>query len=365
MNYVAYDLNDFLEDPGFLKSVYDPSAETETFWQEFLLKHPEKSETVSNARNILLTLSDEMTSRTPRQEQVDSMWQNIQENIERKETFIKPLWTRLSMIAASAAVIILIASWWFMPADTGSKVTYSQLVASSQNILLEKSNTTSDPITLTLPDNSQIVLQPNSSVSYPKEFNLKKEREVYLTGEAFFQVKKNPDRPFLVYANELVTKVLGTSFTIKAFEDDQQLEVAVKTGKVSVFTRTNLCGECNGEDVKANETIITPNQMVLYSRKAEKIKKFLVDAPEIIASTVAPPPVTDFQDASVDQIFKNLEDSYGIDIIYDEQLFGNCLLTASFTQESLYDKIDLICKGIEAEFNVVDARIVISGKGCH
>ncbi len=62
-------------------------------------------------------------------------------------------------------------------------------------------------------------------------------RDVYLSGEAFFEVTKNPDRPFRVFANEIVTKVLGTSFTVRSFENDTTIQVIVRTGKVTVYSQ--------------------------------------------------------------------------------------------------------------------------------
>jgi transmembrane sensor len=188
---------------------------------------------------------------------------------------------------------------------------------------------------------------------------------VYLSGEAFFTVSKNRRRPFVVYSNELVTKVLGTSFIVKAFEDARQVEVSVKTGKVSVFPRTDT-EVCEGiATPELSGTIITPNQKVLFSREQTQIRKGLVESPEILASAVLPAPLLKFQDMPVSELFGNIGQTYGIDIVYDHRLLGQCLLTASFTTESLYEKMDLICKGIEATFEVVDGKMIVTGRGCN
>ena len=63
---------------------------------------------------------------------------------------------------------------------------------------------------------------------------------MYLNGEAFFEVVKNPKKPFLVFTKDIVTKVLGTSFTVKAFDGDKEVKVMVKTGKVNVIQQKNL-----------------------------------------------------------------------------------------------------------------------------
>src|SRR5690606_37685879 len=87
-------------------------------------------------------------------------------------------------------------------------------------------------------------------------------REVKLTGEAFFEIKKDESRPFLVYAQGIVTKVLGTSFNIRARQGDEKIIVDVKTGKVAVFREKN-----------SNEEpyLLTPNQQVVYDLNSDKI----------------------------------------------------------------------------------------------
>ena len=75
--------------------------------------------------------------------------------------------------------------------------------------------------------------------------------------------------------------------------------------------------------------------------------------------------VLKFQDMPVSELLNNIEETYGIDIVYDHRLFGECLLTASFTTESLYEKMDLICKGIEASFEVIDGKMIVTGRGCN
>ena len=365
MDYVYFELSDFLEDSWFKNWVYTPTRESDAFWAEFLKEHPEKAETVSNARAILASLAEDFESQFPQQGVVEDMWENI---LERKSEIIlenkKSYRVWISVLSAAAAIFLVAIGWNYKPESKLMPLTYHARVSNSRVELTETTNSGKTPILVTLPDKSTILLHPCSSVSYPEDFNDKKNREVYLSGEGFFKVTKNSERPFIVYANEVVTKVLGTSFLIKAFEKAPNVEVEVKTGKVSVFA-VRPDSQIDEDYPSASAIIVTPNQKILYSRTRESIRKYLVEAPEMIASDFAAPPMLNFEDAKVSDIFSNLEKSYEIEIIYDKEKLGNCLLTASFTNESIYDKIDLICKGIEAEFKVEDGKIFISGRGCH
>lgn len=361
MSYYGFEVTDFLEDEYFKAWVYASTPETNLFWKEFLIQYPEKSEMIASARSILLQIRDEIENEFPDQIKVENMLVNIQEQMNERPTRLLSRW--LAVPAAAAAILFISVSWLLKPETKENITTYKKLVACSKTKLIEKTNQSDKPQLIVLPDCSTIVLHPKSSISYAMDFGKNSKREVYLSGEAFFDITKNPDKPFFVYANELITKVLGTSFLIKAFDNDKEVEVAVKTGKVSVFTRMDA--EKHQANAKLGGVIITPNQKVMFLRQELRIKKLLADTPEIIASAILPAPMLKFQDAKVSQIFSNLEQTYGIDIVYDEESLGNCLLTASFTNENLYEKIGMICKGIEARFEVTDAQVVITGSGCH
>lgn len=366
MGYYHFEVTDFLEDQYFKSWVFTPSRESCEFWDNFLLTHPEKAEAIASAKLVLLGMRTEMEADFPTDGQVTAMFEEIQSRKNTASRFpMRGLWIRLGASLSAAAVVLLAIGWLRQPDRHDNHISYEELLSAVEAPLTEQTNTTTAPILLTLPDSSTILLQPKSSVSYRKDFARHALREVYLSGEAFFTVTKNRRRPFVVYSNELVTKVLGTSFVVKAFEDARQVEVSVKTGKVSVFPRTDT-EVCEGiAQPELAGTIITPNQKALFSREQVQVRKELVDSPELLASAVLPAPLLKFQDTPVSELFGNIEQTYGIDIVYDDRLLGQCLLTASFTTESLYEKMDLICKGIEANFEVMDGKMIVSGRGCN
>jgi ferric-dicitrate binding protein FerR (iron transport regulator) len=213
--------------------------------------------------------------------------------------------------------------------------------------------------TILLSDGTSIILQPNTILKYPKTFKGDL-REVYITGEAFFEVKKDPARPFLVHANELVTRVIGTSFTIRNVDHEDVL-VRVKTGKVSVF-KEQVDDKTNKETATLEGVVLTANQQVLYAREQMKLTKSLVEDPAVLV------PLTkldfEFTDTPIKEVFQRIENSYGVDIVYDEEALSSCFLNASLSDVTLYDKLRLICKGINATYEMMDSHIIIYGKGC-
>lgn len=216
---------------------------------------------------------------------------------------------------------------------------------------------------ITLEDGSIVTLNSGSTIRYPKQFS-KSKREVILTGEAFFEVAKNPARPFLVYANELIVTVLGTSFNVRAFPEDKNVIVKVHTGRVAVAVAQKTTEK---NIPKVDNLVLLPNQQAVFSREEIKLVKSLIEKPTLLNDNSQKPVryLFVFESVPASDIFKVIEQAYGVDIVFDTELFTNCQFTGNLTDESLYEKLDIICKSIEAHYQILDTKIIVSGKGCN
>ena len=221
------------------------------------------------------------------------------------------------------------------------------------------SNTGEVPQLITLPDKSKVTLEPQSQLKFSAAFN-ETERAVYLEGEAFFEVAHNVKRPFLVYTNKLTTKVLGTSFTVKAFQQEKKVTVSVKTGKVSVYTND----EAKKEKTKTDEIILTSNQKIVYDKAENKLSRMIVEKPQAILPAEEVKRMR-FENAPVKEIFNAIEKVYGVDIVYDEDKFSSCTLTTAISDGDIYNRLDIICKAIGASYELNENHIVIKGVGCN
>lgn len=363
MNYPDYNTEDFLFDERFVAWV--KQGENDAFWQGFLTVHPEKQSSVYQARSIILATAQ--LPLVPLNNQTKgAMWQHIQERMHEDTTPVRPI--SKSWWWVVAASVVLVASWFsyqfLMPSS--QVISYETLVKEaiiSNNELIEVVNQKADPQLVNLPDGSSVLLQKDSRLSFAKRFLENSNRSVYLSGEAFFEVKKNPEKPFLVFANELVTKVLGTSFTIKAPANDKWVRVIVKTGRVSVFTQRDADKKQKLGNRELDGIVLTPNQQITLNRTELRFSKTLVPEPKLL--TLSAERLTfDFDDTPVMQIFDTIEKAYGVQIAYDEELLKNCHITASLSDEPLYDKIRLICTGLNAHYEVIDGQIIIHAKAC-
>ena len=363
MNYPNYSTEDFLLDERFIAWV--KQGENDAFWQGFVAVHPEKQTAVHQARAIILATAQLPVQPLSEQTQ-GAMWNYIQERMHEDTTPIRRIGQPWWWVAAAS--VVLVASWlsyqYLLPASQG--ISYETLVKEatiSTNQLIEVVNQKTVPQLVNLPDGSSVLLQKDSRLSFAKRFLEDNNRSVYLSGEAFFEVKKNPEKPFLVYANELITKVLGTSFTINAPAHDKWVRVIVKTGRVSVFTQRDADKKQKLGNRELDGIVLTPNQQITLNRTELRFSKTLVPEPELLTLS-AERLSFDFDDTPVIQIFETIEKAYGVEIAYDEELLKKCHLTASLSDEPLYDKIRLICTGLNAHYEVIDGQIIIHAKAC-
>ncbi len=346
-------------DDAFREWVLAPTPETDARWQQWLRTHPDRRDEVERARKILLSIT--ITEDQLSDSDLESIVQNTLVQA-RKSDPGSPRHRRLLPVVRYAAAVAFLAGlgWWFL--SSGSMP--SPLLPAglySETAVVTKYNRTGQPLEVSLPDGSLVVLQPSSFLRYAPAFGLAL-REVELVGEAFFDVRRDTARPFLVTTGDMVTKVLGTSFWVRSYPRAAEASIAVKTGRVAVFRRESYPAGNTGAEV-SDSTILTPNQQVVFSRNAGSWRKSLVDSPEPIAQSAQS---TRFQydETPVSTAFRDLEAVYGIEIIFEEKL-NRCHVTAAINGLPMYEQLRVLCKAIGARYTVSDGIIRIEGSACN
>ncbi len=279
----------------------------------------------------------------------------------RKHSYKIWKWT---VAAASVLIIILSGYFYEHSSERSSQESFASFIPRNT---VYKHNATQQPEVISLSDGSKITLQPNSTLHYPAVFS-DGNREVYLEGEAFFLVTKNPQKPFLVYYNNIITKVLGTSFIINTNPKTGNVEVVVKTGRVQVSEN----GKLVKGDALHNAVIVTPNQKAIYKTNTRLFETTLVDKPEPVENDVASATALthNYKDAFVYKqerllnVFKQLEKSYGIEIITENANLDNCVFTGDVSGQNLYTKLKIICLTTNSSYEINGTKILIKGKGC-
>ena len=234
---------------------------------------------------------------------------------------------------------------------------YTKLLLSDKKNVFQCSNYSDSSKRFILPDGSTTVLSRNTKLSffYRADSGFLR-RELILSGEAFFDVVKNPKQPFIVYTNSLVTKVLGTTFTISAYPHKGG-SVKLHSGKVSVYKNSEIENSYKKPEFWGG-VILMPNQNVFYDDETKTLEKSLSENPSILSEYSNAD--LNFTNTPIYTVFDSLGKVYSINIIYDKNLFSGNSLTVSFGKESFYKKIEIICKSTNSKYEIVDGNVIIS-----
>ena len=371
-------VEDFVFNKSFRDWVISKGDLENSFWQEWLVQNPGKGALLNYARTIVvaLSVSHQQLPEADIDEEIKDILRKVKEEdlkepaeMEQalfREKRIKPFARQvyLWMAGTVAAVILIVASLFYFQESGKEKMHETAYYELSDNTNssseIEQINNSDTIQVVTLSDASKVQLFPKSKLSFSHS-SFTNKREVFLTGEAFFDVQKNPTIPFFVYTKNLVTKVLGTSFKVKAYSGEKMASVVVTTGRVSVYKKENFSAK-NGASKQMDGVIVTPNQQVVYDFASNQLNKTIVEKPELLEKNGQN--VFVFNSTPLKQVFAVLQNAYGITIMYDESVIDSCSLSASLGNESFYEKLDLICKAISASYETIDGVIFINSHGC-
>lgn len=208
-------------------------------------------------------------------------------------------------------------------------------------------------------DQSYVELEKGSSIVYNKHFEVDK-RQVYLKGRAFFQISKNHSRPFIVYTDQVVTKVLGTSFIVDNVSANRPASVTVLTGRVAVYKKDQFKPEYTRADFTGG-VLITPNQSVAFAQK-QPLQKTIAKQPSVLSGQQHIS--FNFDNTPLDTVFARLYQAYGIEIRYPSNQYQGCTLSVNMGNEDFYQKLELIARTLNLRYRLKDAAVVIEGNGC-
>ena len=357
--YRKYRFEDFARDECFRQWVIDSEPESALFWEEWLLQNPDCADTVQLAKALLLALED---NTAPLNEtELTRITEAVLNEPQRTDL---SFWKNTAFRMAASILLVVglgFAAYTYFnnPQSVFSYLTDSSLGRGDN--YRENINQTRFTQTIRLEDGSIITLYPKSSIRYSKPFDAAR-REVFLNGKAFFDIAENPQKPFWVYTQHISTQVLGTRFMVDAFAGAKEAKVEVKTGKVSVYTRKDLEKAKETRQLVMAGVVLTPNQQAAFLETEKRLLKSIVAAPEVIIA--APKQEFIFDETPISEVFDFLEKIYGLSVIYDTKNMESCYLTANLSDESLFEKLELICKITHSTYEMVDAQIIIHSRGC-
>lgn len=268
-------------------------------------------------------------------------------------------------LAAAVSTGIIAGSFYFRKAVQPSGVYPEPYVSAVTNDFIEKRNHSDFPQLIVLEDSSVVTLFPGSGIKYPLHFR-EGIREVYMQGEAFFEVHKNARRPFYVYNNSIITHVLGTSFTVRADNINNNVQVDVRSGRVEVIENCDLLKR--PAVAKANGIILTPNQKVTYHESSGQFEASLSDRPvPLTQDKTMTIPARDFvfDEAPLSVVLKEIENQFGIEIVVEDETILDNVFTGDINKPDLFMKLELVCKSLSICYEVKGTKILIRNHACN
>lgn len=285
----------------------------------------------------------------------------------------KPLGKRLYLLAhplikvAAAVVLGICCLWIFADRDSLPHDRITEIPKMSGEMILE--NQTEENKIYMLPDGSTVQLEFSGKIHFSRNFSAGK-REVYLTGKAFFDIVKDPSRPFYVYSGKIATRVLGTSFFVDAPAHSGKVEVKVITGKVSVFQIIEDHSSKNKKpsavkNAITNGVVLSPNQKVEYFIEGGHWVTGLVEDPVPVKPIEEETLSFVFDNTPLKEVLADVNERYGIEVVTENEKICECTFTGDVSRMELYDMLDVISNSIGSTYEVKGTRILISGKGCN
>jgi transmembrane sensor len=340
--YENFTINDFLTDAYFQDWIINPSTETNQFWEEWLLQHPEKADLVNTAKKILSDLDFKVNRPAPGKAQaslekalaiIDAM-----ERAHTKRSVLvrfNQLWRVAAILVVGLGLFAYFINNW---TDTKEITTiYGQLD------------------TILLPDQSTVILNANSNIRYDKKWDAGKPRELWLKGEAFFDVKhidtdKNiePHEHFIVHLDKIDVEVLGTQFNIR--ERRGRIEVVLQQGAIKVlFT-----------DKSRSDVVMKPGDMMIIDVKTSE---------QVVSTTIDPTDYTAWKtkrlvlrNPTLKEITNYLEDVYGKKIIISSTQLANKHVNGPILIDSLNDALFVISTVLNVDITTKGNTIFVTQK---
>ncbi|PWJ56859.1 ferric-dicitrate binding protein FerR (iron transport regulator) [Dyadobacter jejuensis] len=319
--YKGYKAEDFLMDDSFVQWLRAGNAEVDQRWEQWLELHPEALPDVRKARLIYQSMHFKNIKLSSLQ--IEKEWERLVPELNESH--------RESLGQGTPSIGL--GAWWWKVAGIFLILGLVYLGQYQYPTLLDVptfsvNSVKAEPgnmVTVTLPDGSRVKLNGGSELKYQPSF-AGSTRKVQLTGEAFFDVQKDSLRPFIIQTGLLMTEVLGTSFAIRAYGEQESIEVAVVEGKVRLHGRKPSKAQ--------KEVVLVKDEMATFDLQSKEISVGAYDPSDQIAWKDG---VILFKKADFSSIVKKLEKRYGIKfrVNGNVQIDKDWRFTGKFTNKSV------------------------------
>ncbi|WP_183564121.1 FecR family protein [Mucilaginibacter sp. SP1R1] len=309
-------------------------------WFDQYERKPDFTKTLSDDKRELLKskMFNAISARTVIEEPV--------QKIAVVRSLVNNWWVRV----AAAAVLLVVAKFLFI-----DKALLSNKLSQTANRDFVITNYTKNIVKQILPDSSVVWLSPNASITYPKFFQ-SKSRNVAMLGNCFFEVTKNPRRPFIINSAHIVTKVWGTSFRVLDNMNIAAAMVTVVTGKVSVSKKGSVAAKA-GAKLSPDEVLLLPKQQVVYEKNTDAL--LTNKQADISALSIYKHIDLSFDNARLTTIVAVLNQKFNVDIKIQDEGLNKAVMTADLTSLNLPEVLEVLKTSMKLNYEISDDLIVL------
>jgi ferric-dicitrate binding protein FerR (iron transport regulator) len=334
---------DLLSQTEFVRWVQNPDEELNAFWKQWLIAHPDRLNDVKLAREFLVGIKSTPLSDLPQHIKEEILIKILQDDLQdapvnsvsaEKSFFPLFSWYSLGQFYRVAGVLFIgiLAAFLYAVTIPSSEEPIHHVAAVEW---ITKKTTKGEKLKFTLPDSTEVWLNSSSELLFPKSFE-GSDRMVKLSGEAFFDVYPDSVHPFIVDAQGLLTKAVGTSFTVAKDPEKQLTKVSLATGKVYV-SHSNV----------PFEELLAPGEQLVFN---EAKKKASIGAYDWKKEVGWKDGWLVFNNASYEQVLQAIEEWYGVQVTtlnspsrkwdysgeYHRQTLDNILASMAFIEKFKY-----------------------------
>jgi transmembrane sensor len=338
--YGTYTLQDFLDDDDFIRFVINPSKTDIIFWHSVTVMYPAQHEAVDEASKIILAYrkQDIFTNEANQQK----VWENIEASIKAQPVAKQKIF-RLNTFMRVAAMLLLISS------------VAITLWVLKHNSRTEFATAFGEVRTITLPDNSVVILNGNSKLSYVNNWD-NKPREVWISGEGFFNVKHlnktphyiKPTERFIVHCNDVNIEVLGTSFNVRTRHDKTNV------GLISGRIRLEYLDKASSHNQRL---IMKSGDYIEYAQKHLVAQKKLAIPEKLTEWTNHQ---LSFNNATLAQISEVMTDDYGYHIEIADSALANLKIEGEISVSNVDELLETISTTLSVKITHSDKNITIT-----
>jgi ferric-dicitrate binding protein FerR (iron transport regulator) len=366
MNYNTFNTEDFLEDKTFQSYIRKEREEDILFWENWIAQNSGNLPEFRKACKILQDIEHVYSpvESADKQKELNRLLKSIGEQEGNQDIFRQ---YRLEQWIRYAAILILVIGIAFLFR------TFSRKNSAAENDRIaykEVKTPKGKRLHIQLSDGTHMWVNSESTIRYPEVFK-GDDRKVYLEGEAYFDVTEDKTKPFFVYAGEVRVKVLGTSFNVRSYPEDNFTEATLETGIINI---ERLNPESSGEEIIS----MVPNQKVtLYKAgykientiekksNAEKLVK-IESKNAIIATNIKTDIYTSWKDEKL--IFKGeklgklklrLERWYNVPIVVKSPELLEKKFTGTFENEPIQEALKALSVASELEFEIKNDTVFL------